>query len=184
MPKVTARAFRSLIEPHLEALFRAAYRLTGSKPDAEDLVQDTCVRAYRHVEELRESQPVKAWLMRVQYNLFVDGVRRQRRSPVRTPEDAADLTARFPCPGPTPEESTYRTQLEEQLRRAWLRVDKGHRALLALRAEGYNLSEIAEITGLAKDPLNARLYRARASLARRLRDERSLEPGIRLEDAK
>jgi RNA polymerase sigma-70 factor (ECF subfamily) len=184
LPKVTARAFRSLIEPHLEALFRAAYRLTGNKPDAEDLVQDTCVRAYLHVEELRESRPVKAWLMRVQYNLFVDAVRRQWRSPVRTLDNGADLAARYQCPGPTPEESTYGTQLEEQLQRAWSRVDKGHRALLALRAEGYKLSEIAEITGLAMDALNARLYRARTSLARHLGQERSLEPRIRSEIAK
>lgn len=174
MPKVTPQAFRSLIEPHLEALFRAAHRLTGNKPDAEDLVQDTCVRAFRHVHELRESQPVKAWLLRVEYNLFVDGARRARRSPVRT-LDGADPAERRPAPGPTPEESLYRTQLEEQLQRAWLRVDEGHRALLALRAEGYSLSEMAEITGLAVDALNARLYRARTSLARQLGEERTLE---------
>lgn len=175
MPRVTPRAFRSLIEPHLEALFRAAYRLTGNKPDAEDLVQDTCVRAFQHVRELHESQPVKAWLLRVEYNLFVDGARRARRSPVRTPDLGADPAARCPAPGPTPEEWVYRTQLEEQLQRAWLRVDAGHRALLALRAEGYSLSEMAEITGLTVDVLNARLYRARTSLARHLGEERSVE---------
>ncbi|HET6628711.1 MAG TPA: RNA polymerase sigma factor [Woeseiaceae bacterium] len=183
MARVTTRAFRSLVEPHLGALFRAAYRLTGNKSNAEDLVQETCVRAFLHVEELHASRPVKGWLMRVQYNLFVDGVRRQWRSPIRL-DNGADPTARFPSPEATPEESTYRTQLEEQLQRAWLRVDKRHRALLALRAEGYNLTEIAEITGLAEDALNARLYRARASLARHLREERALEPGIRLEITK
>lgn len=184
MAKVTARAFSSLIEPHLEALFRAAYRLTGSKPDAEDLVQETCVRACLNVEQLRKSRPVKAWLMRVQYNLFVDGVRRQWRSPVRTVDDGAGLTARYQCPGPTPEESTHATQLEAQLQRAWARVDRGHRALLALRAEGYSLSEIAEITGLSMDALNARLYRARTSLARHLDRERSPARQIRSEIAK
>lgn len=184
MAKLTSRAFRSLVEPHLEALFRAAYRLTGNKPNAEDLVQETCVRAFLHVEELHASGPVNAWLMRVQYNLFVDGVRRQWRSPVRILDNDPDPTARFPSPEATPEESMYRTQLEEQLQRAWLRVDKGHRALLVLRAEGYNLCEIAEITGLAADALNARLYRARASLARHLKDERAFEPRVRWEITK
>ena len=184
MAKYTARAFRSLVEPHLAALFRAAYRLTGNTPNAEDLVQETCVRAFLHVEELQASQPVKAWLMRVEYNLFLDAVRRQRRSPVRILDSGADSTNRYPSPDANPEESTYRTQREEQLQRAWLRVSKGHRALLALRAEGYNVAEIAEITGLEPDALNARLYRARASLGRHLMEERALEPGIRWEITK
>lgn len=75
-------------------------------------------------------------------------------------------------------------QREEQLHRAWLKLDRGHRALLALRAEGYALPEIAEITGLPAEALNARLYRARVSLAQSLKQERSAEPGFRMEMVK
>jgi DNA-directed RNA polymerase specialized sigma24 family protein len=57
------------------------------------------------------------------------------------------------------------------LERAWLKLDRGQRVLLALRAEGYGLSEISAVTSVPLDALNARLYRARQSFARYLRDE-------------
>jgi hypothetical protein len=55
MPDKTNQRFHRLIEPHLDALFRAAYRLTRNRPDAEDLVQEACVRAFERL----------SWLLRV-----------------------------------------------------------------------------------------------------------------------
>jgi RNA polymerase sigma factor (sigma-70 family) len=179
-----SRRFNALIKPHLEALFRTAYRLARNRADAEDLVQETCVRAYVNLSELREQQPVKPWLLRVLHNLFVDSARRARRSPIESPEDGADLAASIASPDPTPEESAYTAQREQRLHRAWLAIDRGHRALLALRAEGYTVSEIADITGIAADAVNTRLYRARQSLARHL-DRQPAPPNvIRMEIAK
>ena len=179
-----AQRFTALIEPHLEAVFRAAYRLSRNRADADDLVQETCVRAYLGIGQLREAQPVKAWLLRVMHNLFVDGVRRARFAPVphqgggESPEDSSE------SPEPNPEVSAYTTQREELLQRAWLKLDRGHRALLALKAEGYTLSEIGEITGLATDALTARLYRARQNFARHLTAEQGFAPAIEMEIAK
>src|SRR5262245_42618275 len=130
--------FKSLIEPHLDALFRAAYRLARNRADAEDLVQEACVRAYDHIGELREYEPVKGWLMRVLHNSFVDGARRAKRSPVVS-RGETDVEA-FASASPSPEESAHTAQREELLQRAWLQLDRGHRALLALRAEGYSMS--------------------------------------------
>jgi RNA polymerase sigma-70 factor (ECF subfamily) len=171
MPSSDARHFKSLIEPHLEALFRAAFRLARNKADAEDLVQETCVRACRGISELDESRHVKAWLLRVLHNVFVDAARRARRSPVTTLETGTDPGRYSPSTEPGPEESACRSQREEQLERAWLKLDRGQRVLLALRAEGYGLSEISAVTSVPLDALNARLYRARQSFARYLRDE-------------
>jgi len=182
MPSAVQR-FSALIEPHLDALFRAAYRLTRNRADAEDLVQDTCVRAHRRIAELAESQLVKRWLLRVLHNLFVDGVRRAARSPINAREDGTELASTAPSPNPNPEESAYATQREELLHRAWVRLDRGQRVLLALRAEGYTLAEITNITGLELEVLNARLYRARQSLARYLKDD-SVSPAARVEIAK
>jgi RNA polymerase sigma-70 factor (ECF subfamily) len=179
-----SRRFTGLIEPHLEALFRTAYRLARNRADAEDLVQETCVRAYLRLAELREDQPVKAWLLRVLHNLFVDGARRARRSPIGGSADGTDRTVSTASPDPTPEESACRAQREERLHRAWRALDRGHRALLALRAEGYTLGEIAEIAGIAPDALNARLYRARQSFARLLAEPTALERPVRMEIAK
>jgi RNA polymerase sigma-70 factor (ECF subfamily) len=174
--------FKTLIEPHLDALFRAAYRLARNRSDAEDLVQEVCVRAYDHVTELRESEPVKGWLLRVLHNVFVDGTRRTKRSPVTTRPEGSELDS-CASPGPNPEESAYAAQREELLQRSWLKLERGHRALLALRAEGYTLDEISKITGHALDVLNARLYRARQSFARHLKEEQ-VSPAARKEVAR
>ena len=174
--------FKSLIEPNLDALFRAAYRLARNRSDAEDLVQETCVRAYDHIAELRESEHVKGWLLRVLHNAFVDGARRKKRSPITTRAEGSELDS-FASPGLNPEESAHAAQREELLQRAWLKLERGHRALLALRAEGYALDEISKITGLALDALNARLYRARQSFARHLKEEQ-MSPAARKEVAR
>jgi RNA polymerase sigma-70 factor (ECF subfamily) len=178
-----AERFKRLIEPHLDALFRAAFRLARNTADAEDLVQDTCLRAYQGVMRLDESQPVKAWLRTVMHNLFMDGARRARRSPVIAAEDDEHLAARAST-APNPEEQASMTQREEQLHRAWLHLDRGHRALLALRAEGFSMPEIAAITGLQIDALQSRLYRARLNLARYLREGQAEQVGTAREMSK
>jgi len=184
MSNSDALRFRALVEPHLDGLFRAAFRLSRQRADAEDLVQETCVRAYLRIGQLRDEQPARAWLLRIMHNLFVDGVRRARLAPMLATGDGERPEDSSASPDPDPETSLCTSQREAQLQRAWLRLDRGHRALLALRAEGYSLAEICEITGLPAEVLNARLYRARRSFARHLRDEPELAPAIGLEIAK
>jgi RNA polymerase sigma-70 factor (ECF subfamily) len=166
MPGIDNKRFTTLIEPHLDVMFRAAWRLTRNREDAEDLVQETCVRAFARLDEIREAGPVKSWLLRVMHNLFVDGVRRARLSPIDAGWNIAEVEAASACTHPTPEESFDSGQRLAQLEHAWNRLDRGHRALLALRAEGYTLPEISKITSIAMDALTMRLYRARQSLAR------------------
>jgi RNA polymerase sigma factor (sigma-70 family) len=182
VPNPNARRFEILIEPHLDALFRAAYRLARNRADAEDLVQETCVRAYERIAELRDPQLIKPWLLRVMHNLFIDGVRRAHIASLASSgneDEAASSNAH-----PSPEESLNTAEREDQLHRAWLKLDRNHRALLALQAEGYSVPEISEITGVEVDALNARLYRARRNLARHLAAEHETTPHIRMEMAK
>ncbi len=182
MQNPDARRFEILIEPHLDALFRAAHRLARNRADAEDLVQDTCVRAYARIAEPRDPQLIKPWLLRVMHNLFIDGVRRARI--VSLASSGNDEVAASSAAHQSPEESLNTAEREEQLHRAWLKLDRDHRALLALRAEGYSVQEISEITGVDGNALNARLYRARRNLARHLAAEHETTPPIRMEIAK
>ncbi len=155
----------ALIEPHLNALFRAAYRLTGNRPDAEDLVQDVCLRAHAHIVSLKSAAHPKAWLLKVQYRTFVDGIRRRRRSPLATGED---FDATRASDEPTPEDATEGSLAEQRVLAAWRQLDKEQRALLALHVEGYSLAELEAITDLTTDVLKARLYRARVRLGKLL----------------
>jgi RNA polymerase sigma-70 factor (ECF subfamily) len=178
--KLDAKRFAILIEPHLDALFRAAYRLARNRADAEDLVQETCVRAFERVTVPADPPLAKPWLLRVMHNLFIDGVRRTRIVALASPGDDEAPTPAHQ----SPEESLSIAQREEQLHRAWLKLDRDHRALLALRAEGYSVREIGEITGVDDEAVHARLYRARRKLARHLAAEHETAPRVRMEIAK
>jgi RNA polymerase sigma-70 factor (ECF subfamily) len=184
MPDKNDQRFRRLIEPHLDTLFRAAYRLARNRPDAEDLVQETCARAFERLGSLVEDGAVKSWLLRVMHNLFVDGARRARVAPFANhgEEDTGD---RQPvCPAPTLEETLDQAQRLQQLDDAWQTLEPAQRALLALRAEGYSNTEIAAIAGISPDAVGMRLHRARRNLAQVLQRDRMAIHPIRLEAVK
>src|SRR6476619_5058073 len=71
--------FEAEVLPHTDALFANALRLTHSRPDAEDLVQETVLRAFRFFDRFERGTNVKAWLLRIQYNTFVNRYRRTTR---------------------------------------------------------------------------------------------------------
>jgi RNA polymerase sigma-70 factor (ECF subfamily) len=166
--------FERLIRPHMPALFRAAYRLTGNQADSEDLVQDTCITGNAHLDELAACEQPRRWLLRVLYNRFVDGARQRQRSPVVTLENGADISG-LASEASNPEQLANQEDRERAFNSAWLELEETQRALLSLRAEGYGLAEIAQITGLAQDVLGPRLHRARRSLQRHLEKYRDDE---------
>jgi RNA polymerase sigma-70 factor (ECF subfamily) len=162
--------FARLIAPHLDALFRAAYRLAGNRSDAEDLVQDVCVRAYSNLDAMRALDRPKGWLLKIQNRVFVDGARHRGRSPLRATGEDLDATTVSAEPGP--DEIAEATFAEARILEACSRLDKEQRALLALQVEGYSLTEMQSITDLSTDVLKARLYRARVRLGKLLGAER------------
>jgi len=166
MQPTAANEIAKLLEPHVVALYRAAYRLTANRADAEDLVQEVCVRACAGAAEVARVAHVRAWLLKVQYRVFVDGLRRSKRSPLKATGE--DFDAARCSNDPSPDELTEAALSERRLLEAWPQLDKEQRALLALHVEGYSLAEIAAITDLTTDVLKARLYRARVRLGKLL----------------
>jgi RNA polymerase sigma-70 factor (ECF subfamily) len=159
--------FATVVQPHFAALYRAALRLTRRRHDAEDLVQDVCLRACTRLEDLAAVANPRAWLMRALYHCFVDGTRRRRRRPhCSLPDDEA--------PGapasdePSPERAVDARRMHERLAAVWHRLDAEQRALLSLHAEGHDLEELAAIFRVNKNALSARLHRARQRLAKLL----------------
>lgn len=160
--------FETFVRPQTDRLFRAAYRLTGNRSDAEDLVQDTFARACECLDEIAGCQRPDQWLLRVLYHRFIDTARRRRRSPVGPLDDSAESSAYSQDPGP--EQLAERDQSEVAFHRAWLKLETDQRALLSLRAEGYGMAEIEAITRIGREVLGARLHRARRSLRRHLEE--------------
>jgi RNA polymerase sigma-70 factor (ECF subfamily) len=175
------RRFDATIGPHFEALHRAAMRLMRCREDAEDLVQDVALRALSELERLETLEAPRAWLLRVQYHLFVDRTRRRARSPVAAGGEDCD-SSQVASEAPGPEEMAVMDQKQRQLTQVWPELSRRQRALLALHAEGYSLAELNEISGLSTNAIGVHLHRARARLAKLMRNETAGELNlVRLE---
>lgn len=172
MTPIDPQRFAALIEPHLDALYRAAYRLCRRVADAEDLVQDVCVRAYDKADQLERSHSPRAWLLSVQYHLHVDAARRDRRKRTESFEAPGRTADQYPSGDAGPDGHAEADLLARTLSAAWRQLNAEQRALLALHAEGYSLGELTEITGLPLSALKARLHRARARLGKLLKTHR------------
>jgi len=161
------------MQVHYPPLFRTAYRLTRSVHDAEDLVQEVCVRAFPRLAELEGLEQPRHWLMRVLYRLFIDLSRRYERRNADSIDAMEEGNLVSAEPGPP--EQTDVLMNGERLDRAWRRLDDGQRALLALHdIEGYSLAELNEMMGIKEGTLKSRLHRARVRLGKLLQLEETV----------
>lgn len=162
--------FEALVGPHVDHLYRMAYRFTGRQEEAEDLVQDLLVKLYPRVEELNRVEQLRPWLTRVLYNQFVDQHRKSSRLRLwgsgDDPEDnRGDPFDRLPSEDPDPEATTQERFTRAQLEGALAKLSGEHRAVLALHdMEGYTLVEMASILEVPTGTLKSRLHRARARI--------------------
>jgi RNA polymerase sigma factor (sigma-70 family) len=160
-----ADIFATLVRQHYQTLYRAAYRLTRSAVDAEDLVQEVCARAYPRIAEIVALEQPRGWLLRVLYRLFIDLRRRYERTHVRPIADDEEFTSHDLGP---PEEAD-RALEQSRVAEAWRHLSNEQRLLLALHdIEGYTVVEIQSLTGLKEGTIKSRLHRARARLGRLL----------------
>ena len=179
-PQATPAAeFDRLLRDHIPALYRSAYRWTGSVDRAEDLVQQLLVRLYPRLAELRALEQVRPWALRVMYRIFVDELRRTRSSPVQFGSDTGEGDAAgaedeaWLDPGPEPAELVEQQITQERLLRAWEQLGEEHRAVLSMHdIEDYTLPELAQIMDIPLGTLKSRLHRARARLRELLAAER------------
>lgn len=165
-----AEAFETRLRPHLEPLYRLAYRLTGRREDAEDLVQDLLTKLYARREELEKVEHPRSWLMRVLYRLFIDQRRQRARSPLHlVPDgpsgDGESILERLADSDGGPAAETERDDQQRLLLAAIARLSEDHRRVLALHdVEGYTLEEMQEMIDCPIGTLKSRLHRARARL--------------------
>jgi RNA polymerase sigma-70 factor (ECF subfamily) len=161
-----ADRFAALVREHYYALHRAAYRLTRSTVDAEDLVQEVCVRAYPRLGVIEQLEQPRGWLLRVLYRLFVDMRRRYERTHVRAIDENEDFVSGDPGPLEEADRALERWRIEE----AWRHLNHEQRLLLVLHdIEGYSLKEIQSLTGFKEGTIKSRLHRARVRLGRLLK---------------
>ena len=179
-PRLSSGEFSELVRPHLAALYRLAFRFTGQRFDAEDLLQELLTRLYGRGERLDAVEALRPWLARALYNLHVDQRRSRARTPLghlREPADATAGDAAEPRdPGAGPEASLESTLLGQTLGAAVATLADDQRLIVLLHdVEGYKLHEAAAILGVPLGTAKSRLHRARDRLRDYLR-ERNLIP--------
>jgi len=160
-------AFERIVRPHLDRLFRLAWRLAGAQAEAEDLFQELLIKAFARFDDLVEIDEPGSWLSRVMYNLFIDERRRFSRQRVRLVDEASLPPGGLEgLPGPgDPARDRERYDKFLRLDRALRQLSDEHRVVVLLHdTEGYKLKEIEELTGTPVGTVKSRLHRARARL--------------------
>lgn len=165
-------AFRELIELTTPRIYRLAVRMLGDPDEADDVVQETYIRAWGRLEELRDPAAVLGWLSRVARNAARDRLRWWKRRRRESFDEAGAPLARMVAmadSAPLADEALAAAQTGAAVARAVAALPDKHRVVLLLReADGMSYEEIAESLGVAVGTVESRLHRARAALARKL----------------
>jgi len=171
-----ADAFRVLVERHSRPLFRLAFRMTGNEQDAEDIVQDTFLRAYRRIEKFDERASFGTWLYRITVNCSLDLVRaRKRRSEQSGPTnpEMGDLIQSLPASSPTPDRMAMSGEAKQRIAEAMEELSASERTAFVLRHfEGHSIGEIASVLKIKDEAVKNTVFRA----VKKMRTE--LEPLI------
>jgi RNA polymerase sigma-70 factor (ECF subfamily) len=178
--------FAELAMPYMDALYSAALRMTRNPADAEDLVQETYLRAYRGFGGFQAGTNLKAWLYKILTNTFINIYRAKKRRPDEVDFDATEDFFLFRRLGgleaadanKTPETEVLDAMPESVVKDALEALpDQFRVAVLLADVEGFSYKEIAEITDVPIGTVMSRLHRGRKQLQARLW-EFALERGL------
>jgi RNA polymerase sigma-70 factor (ECF subfamily) len=165
-------AYRVLVERHSRALFRLAFRMTGNEQDAEDVVQESFLRAYRQLGKFDERASFGTWLYRIATNYSLDLVRsRKRRNANLAPNDPEmdDPMMSLPSSDPTPERMTLSGEVRERVAEAMKDLSATERTAFILRHfEGMCIEEVSRVLECQPGAAKHSVFRAVQKLRRAL----------------
>ncbi|HET9480163.1 MAG TPA: RNA polymerase sigma factor [Candidatus Polarisedimenticolia bacterium] len=169
-------AFRALVERHSRALFRLAYRITGNESDAEDVVQETFMKAHRMLHRYESRAGFGTWLHRIATNCALDLVRARARRNVTTgaggrPDEgaAADPLESVPDLSPSPDRLALSDEVKRRVSSAMAQLTPNERAAFVLRHfEEQSILEIGKALGMRENAAKQSIFRAVRKLRRAL----------------
>ena len=162
-------AFGRIVRHYQRAIHRVAYGLVRNAGDADDLAQETFVRAWQAIGRFRVGEPLYPWLARIAMNQAMSLFRRRKRRP-ETPLEPLLEAGRQWGGGEDPAAQAADRDRAAHLEAALAELSHEHQSVLVLRAvEGLSYEEIADVLGVPAGTVMSRLSRARAELRARLR---------------
>lgn len=159
--------YKELIERHLDSLWFTALRLTKSKEDAEDLVQETCLKAFENLDSLRSIGKAKAWLLKILTNTFINKYRKEQSSPEMIDVESDFLEPIFYKSGHyfDLEKELFSQVMDEEVKDAIDSLPIEFRmAVLLVDIEELSYREVEDILKISPGTLASRLYRGRRLL--------------------
>ena len=163
--------FEAAAMPFVDSLYNTAFRMTRNAEDAEDLVQESYLKAYKYYDKFQEGTNFKAWLFKILKNTFINNYRRRQQRPPQS--DFAEIEDSFETQVSdevkrrikSPEEELLEDVLDEDVQRALDDLPTDYRMAVVLAdLEGFSYKEIAEILELPVGTVMSRLYRGRKLL--------------------
>ena len=184
-------AFHEEAVPHLDALYGTALKLTKDEQDAEDLVQETMLKAYRYFDKYENGTNCKAWLFKIMHNTFINRYRKsQKRKEYLVDDDYRPLQERAEAPDRHPfvdeiddEDEMYHKLFGDEVSRALSEIPVDFRMVVLLAdLQEFAYKEIAEIMDCPIGTVMSRLYRGRRMLRETLveyaTDEGVIDPEV------
>jgi len=171
-----AKAFDRLYRAHVDRIYRFAQRLCRRVEDAQDLVQDTFLNAYRGLGQFRGDAQVSTWLYRIATRASLRQRRKRKGEPDRElsldefiPTSDGEFRLQIPTDGLTPEEALESKELRRAVHQAIQKLPNKYRLVLVLRdMEELTAKEVGSIMGLNERAVKSRLHRARLFVRREL----------------
>ena len=159
-------SWEEIVQLHSPRVYRLAYRLTGNRPDAEDLTQEVFVRVFRSLDTYTPGS-FEGWIHRITTNLFLDKAR--RRSRFRFDGFGEGAEERLISSSPAPEVSYADGRFDDDVEAALVSLPEDFRAAVVLcDVEGLSYEEIADVMGVKLGTVRSRIHRGRSMLRKAL----------------
>lgn len=162
IPRSAARDFEALTRQHKDSVYRQMIRTCGNREDAEDVLVEALVKAYRHLDQLRDSAAFRAWLTQIAKRVCWQLKEREALLPLLQLSTLDDEGRELPSAEPTPELITARRQMKQLFDNAVASVPSQYQSVYQMRdIEDRPGDEVARTLGISIAAMKSRLHRAR-----------------------
>jgi RNA polymerase sigma-70 factor (ECF subfamily) len=167
--RIASPSIDTILMEHLDALYATAYRLVRNKETAEDLVQDTCLKAVKYFDKLRSKEKSKQWLFKILMNTFINKYRKKIKEPPILELDLSESIQAYACRNSEhtldPEKLLLERDFNNRIKEALDKLHVDMRAVVLLSdVEGFTYQEMSKILNCPAGTIASRLFRARSFL--------------------